>query len=460
MDVASPLPEDVLTLIFQHISAAETFHDRYLEDIIHVCRRWRAVALSHALLWARIIVDIEPDNPTGLYDGRAGNISQRVSRSGTAPLAIEISLEHFFDTHCSDPTCKCQDSDFDYGYFEPRCYNTVKYFDQARRLIRFAVGEAGEHMARWSYLSINFEPRHFDFGEGEVDNMYLLQDIKYPTPILKVLSLHGVEGSFKSLLPSLPYLSHYEFAINGRITDLNVPWSSLKSFAFSQYSEYTDRAVFSHITECTSLEGLYITNSAQWLDGTMEGLRNTNPFNCTLPSLSSLELLCPIPFDMSSFKLPSLTHLTLAIPESFGDPQKRTLEAKMQRVQRISTMAANTRILKLLHINLDTQGQTESWAPKDKLAEMFRYMPKLEEISVASALYLCISDVLRKDLNIVPHLERIVVITDKGLPILISGMDFMLNAGCDNWRVGIPLSLPGIVLLSALKNPLMPSIKD
>ena len=82
--------------------------------------------------------------------------SHGICHSGTAPLAIEISLERPFDSHYSDPTCDCDQSDFYITLCEVGCGNTAKYYDQVRRLIRLAVGEAGEHMARWSSLSIDF----------------------------------------------------------------------------------------------------------------------------------------------------------------------------------------------------------------------------------------------------------------------------------------------------------------
>ena len=97
--------------------------------------------------------------------------------------------------------------------------------------------------------------------ENDLRGVGLLEDLKYPTPILKVPSLNRVVGSFRTLLPYLPFLTHYELATNIGLGDLNVPCSSLRSFEFSKYSKNIS-GVFLHIPECTRLEGLYITNFA------------------------------------------------------------------------------------------------------------------------------------------------------------------------------------------------------
>jgi hypothetical protein len=432
------LPEDILAPIFQLISDAESFHNRYLEDVIRVCRRWHAIALSHRRLWARIIIDIEADNPIGVYDARSCYISRRMSVSGTAPLAIEISLVGLFHAHCSNAIF----GGYDLSYKD----KLLKYFDQARRLVSLAVGDAGEHMVRWGSLSIDLSTHLIDFEEDDARNEYLLKDLRYPTPMLKVLSLNRVSLNWvngpSDLLPSLPSLTHCKLAVSGSIHRLNVPWSSLRSLELSEYSESTDPGLLLNIPNCTHLEGLHFTNPARWQPETLEELKNINPFKCTLPSLSCFELLCPIPLDMTSFNLPSLIHLTLAIPDSFMDPHETAPEPKMQRVQHISTLAVHTRRLKLLHTFPSTLIHNEHQAPKVKLVEMLECMPKLEEIHLPSTLYWCMRNILREDVDIVPHLERILVVPMQSSPILVNRKDLMPEDGSTNWRVSTLFFLP------------------
>jgi len=391
---------------------------------------------------ARIIVDIEAENSLGTYESRARYISRRLLLSRTAPLAIEIGLDGFFDAHYNDTTCDCHDSDFTYEGYDHYCVNTFKFFDQARRLIRLAVGHAGEHMARWASLSIDFSMRCLGYLEDEPRSMRLLADLKHPTPNLTVLSLKGIDGSFEFLLPALSSLTRYECGFNGRIRHLNMPWSSLRSLEFSWLGS-PDCGDLLYIPTCTRLDSLCIRYFVPLRPETLESLKHSNPFKCTLPFLTSLELLYIIPLDMTSFNLPSLINLTLAAPESFKDPQEKSWEATMCRVGQISTLAANVRRLNLLHRVTKTRDYTEFQAPQVRLVEMLSYMPKLEEIHLPSTLYLCVRNTLREDLDVVPHLERIFIVPEKGYPILIDGKNHMPRSGNANWRVSIPLLLPG-----------------
>ena len=437
MDAASSLPQETLAIIFRHLSVEETFHRRYLEDILLVCRQWHVAALNDSRIWARIIINIEAD-VIGVYDSRIRHISRRLSLSRMAPLAIEISVDEFAKAHATESTCKCGGLAFRDGIYDRGCNNTAKYIDQFRRLIRLAVGQAGEHMARWISLSIDTSIRWFDFeNEHELGNMALFEDLKYPTPLLRVLSLDSVEGCFWTLLPSLPSLTHYKVETSCRIFDLKVPWSSLRSLKFSAYFSVLDRGVPVCLPKCTRLEELCIKAFEPLFH--MEELKQANPFKCTLPSLLSFELLCPISLEMTSFNLPSLIHLTLAIPDSFMNQSKHSSRAAtLQGVGCISTLAANTRRLELLHTAVRTRDHIGSQASKTKLVEMFEYMPKLEEIYLSSTLYICISSILREDLDIVPHLERIFIVPENDHPVLVSGKDLMPRSGSISWRASIP----------------------
>ena len=428
MDATSSLPQEILALIFRHLSVKETFHRRYLENILLVCRQWRMAALNDSRIWARIIINIEAD-ATGVYDSRIRHISRRLSLSRTAPLAIEISVDEFPEAHATESTCNCGHYAFRDGYYDAGCNNTAKYIDQFRRLIRLVVGQAGEHMARWISLSIDTSLRWFDFEHEHVlGNMALFEDLKYPTPLLRILSLDAVDGCFWTLLPSLPSLTHYKVVTSCRIYDLNMPWSSLRSLEFSAYFSVLDRGVPVCLPQCTRLEELCIKDFEPLFH--MEELTQANPFKCTLPSLLSFELLCPILLEMTGFNLPSLIHLTLAIPDSFMNQSKHSSRAAtLQRVGCISTLAANTRRLKLLHTAVRTRDHIGSQASKTKLVEMFKYMPKLEEIYLPSTLYTCISSILREDLEIVPQLERIFIVPENDHPVLVSGKDLMPRSG-------------------------------
>jgi len=451
MDVASSLPQETLALIFQYLSVEETFHSRYLEDSLLVCRRWRVAALNHSHLWARIIINIEADAKRA-YDSRIRHLSRRLSLSRTAPLTVEISVDKFADAHTSESTCNCHSFAFNNGYYHPGCKNTAKYIDQFRRLIRLSVGQAGVHMARWVSLSIDTSNRWFNFkGEHELGNMALFEDLTYPTPLLRNLSLNCVEGSFRTLLPSLPSLTHYEVVTPYKIQDLNLPWSSLRSLEFSRSFSVLDSGGLMCLPNCTRLEELCIKTLEPWFQ--REELKQANPFECTLPSLLSFELLCPVRLDMTSFILPSLIYLTLAIPDSFMDQSKYSSRAAtLQRVGCISTLAANARRLKLLHTSVRTRDDIGSQASKTKLFEMFKYMPKLEEIYLPSTLYVCISSILREDLDTVPHLERLFIVPEHDHPVLVNGKDFTPRSGNINWRASIPILLPGIFQYWSIRN--------
>jgi len=455
MDMASALPQETLALIFQHLSVEETSHGRYLEDILLVCRQWRVAALSHSRLWARIIVkigNIEADTERA-YDSRIHHISRRLSLSKTAPLTVEISVDKFVDAHISESTCNCHSFAMSYGHYDMDCKIIAKYIDQFRRLIRLSVGQTGEHMARWVSLSIDTLERWFNFnGKHELGNMILFEDLTYPTPLLRNLSLNGVEGSFRTLLPSLPSLIHYEVVTSYNIRDLNLPWSSLRSLEISRGFGVMDSGGLRCLPNCTRLEKLCIKTFETWFERGL--LRQANPFECTLPSLLSFELLCPVRgVDMTSFNLPSLIYLTLAIPDSFMDQSTCSpLAATLERVGCISTLAANTRRLKLLHTNMGTRDHIDSQTSKTKLVEMFKYMPKLEEIYLPSTLYVCISSILREDLDVVPHLERLFIVPKHDHPILVNGKDVTPRSGNINWRAGIPRLLPGIFQYWSIKN--------
>jgi hypothetical protein len=86
----------------------------------------------------------------------------------------------------------------------------------------------------------------------------------------------------------------------------------------------------------------------------------------------------------------------------------------------------------------------DSQASKTKLVEMFKYMPKLEEIYISSTLYEYMSSFLREDLDIVPHLERIFIVPEHDHPFLVNGKDLMPRSESISWRVSIPILLPGI----------------
>jgi hypothetical protein len=197
------------------------------------------------------------------------------------------------------------------------------------------------------------------------------------------------------------------------------------------------------IPKCTRLGHLFIKDSDSIT--APEALKKANFFKCTLSSLLSFELLCYISLEMTSFYLPSLINLTLAIPDSLmGRPKQITRVATLQSVGCISTLAANIRRHTSPHTFARTRNHIDSPASKTKLVEMLKYMSNLEEIYRPSMLYVCISNILREDLDIIPHLERILTVPKNDHPVLVSGNEFIPRGGSVSWRANIPTLPPGV----------------
>ncbi|KAJ6592312.1 hypothetical protein DFH09DRAFT_1358040 [Mycena vulgaris] len=79
------MPPELLSLVFAFARAADSEADPAPWTVSHVCRRWRAIAVSQTALWASVVLDIDRDRTTTPF-----RLENHLQRSGKLPLKISL----------------------------------------------------------------------------------------------------------------------------------------------------------------------------------------------------------------------------------------------------------------------------------------------------------------------------------------------------------------------------------
>ncbi len=214
-----------------------------------------------------------------------------------------------------------------------------------------------KELSRWESLSIDFEE------EEGVDRLTRIEwedkpvtplesFLRSPMPSLRRLSLCGVRECFEGFLPQVPLLNSFETK-GGRVSEPDIPWSSLTSFRYSSDRYSSDSRQLDRLSKCVRLKYLYIEGIE--LDANKLG----SAFDCTLRNVVSFHLhrlpsTEPINISLANFRLPRLQNLTLFVPHAFWDrsgygsrPQYMWM-AEMSTAEHIVGFAGTCKVLTLL----------------------------------------------------------------------------------------------------------------
>jgi hypothetical protein len=436
---------DLLGIIFYEL--AQLAHRGYkcspkhLESLLLVNREWHSCALAHSRIWSMFHITWQIDYPRGSVKRWRSRVNRFLQRSKASTLTIRIRFSGFIYAHADDPTCRCSFGGLRLlgggglnSLIDIACKNPQRYFGHAREAMALLVGAGGEHMKRWGDLEIHWD----DWGVWEdLYQMYLphfhadlLQDMRYPTPALKRLSLNLVHRAFGAALPEFPALQ--------TLIMYHCPMNPLEGRSTSL--KYLELAGSLHELTLPSRSTL---STLEHLNIRVPPERQGNDLlqkwlACTLPNLRVLELQSRPPSCLHKLVVPNLHSVILHAPGCFplNLPFDTTVNsADLQAILPfIETLSVYWKSYKASE---DVTDRREEFI-EECLQKVLEMAIGLVEIRLGEELYYGTRAMLRDRPHLVPELQRVMVFRE-GVPVEVDGRNIAEKLGMEEWRAILQL---------------------
>jgi hypothetical protein len=391
---------DVLGQIFEELVLMMHVDVGDLESLLLVSREWRLAALLTTKLWSTISITW-PSGPLSTFERWKARTARHLVRSGGACLKISMEFKELPTAHRRDPTCRCGEIGYsrrsywnDYFY---DCSNTSIYMERIQTAVGLVVGEDGAHMQRWGDLEIHWgDLISFKRFHPRLRPDSFLECMRYPTPHLKRLVLDCLKTSV-DILPSMPALQSLVLS-SCQIIPLKGLHHDLKYLHLAAihtppyFPHHTTLRSLTHLTLSICTSRILQPDSSEWYD-------------CTLPSLHTLEIYQLHTNIIGGIKAPHLKTLILQVPGCFCSNYKEIgPESRMKPSELQSHLSCIETLSVFWHrgFNLNAREFLGHY-----VLDVLRLAQTVSNIQIDEELYSKGRDILHQAFELLPNLLSI-----------------------------------------------------